>query len=943
MQTETLTENVEQYRVLILDDDYELGDLLREYLQNTRQCSVTFVTNEADFWDCFENHAYDILFLDYKLPTTNGIEILTRMSHLPRSIPTVMMTGEGSENIAARAMQAGALDYLVKGEYAFTTLPGLIQKAVRQRETQKAMQAYLEQIRYQAMLLDAMRDAVVVWDSQGIITYWNTAAEQLYGASGQERLGKTIDAVYLAFFEAADPGFAAQPTDSTQVEHQYRLPNGDLIWVSNHIAPLFSGDPLLQRTGTMSVARNITPRKSEHEALVQSENFVKHILDTSPNVIYLLDLNTMTFLYVNSEIQVMLGFSPEELTGSPFKIFTARIHPDDLSNVAHHLHELQAIHNSVVLEAEYRFLSRDNQWHWLNSRETIFSRSLAGIPNVIIGVIEDITRNKQSEEKLQHRLNSEILLSTVSNNLINLPRAEADQGVATAMQMVSRFIQVDASVIARLVDGQLITVSRYAADAEPDSLFMHPNLNLQDHPSTWLLKRLQNQETVVISRGDDLPAEAAYDRALLQSMGLRSAIMIPMVSNNEFVGLLGFGATQREMHWSEEDIYTLKTFTEIITSTLLQKEGDQALRKSEARYRAIVEDHQTEMICRFRSDASLTFVNEAYCRYYGVNREALSTASFLDPILEQDRSSVREVLAGLNTDANVKVFTQRVKLGNGETRWQEWVSRAIFDQHNDFIEFQAVGRDITERKQLEDQIKAAQNHLTQAARLASIGELASSVAHQISNPLTTIIADAQILAHTLGSQHPASDSAQAIVQAGWRAQAVITELMKFSQPAQKDFAPVAINDTIQTALLLVSAHIQSLGVQIHTDLQARLPQITGSDRQLADVWVNLLLLARQSFVEGGDHHITIRSFTPDAHTLRVEFHDNGTPIPPEKFDTLFEPQLIPTGSGRGTGMELSLCREIIRQHHGQIRVSGSHNETIFIIEFSEEGQHLWIR
>src|SRR5512133_1782581 len=113
------------------------------------------------------------------------------------SVPTVMMTGEGNEAIAARAIQSGALDYLVKGSYSFTSLPPLIQKAVRLREMQSAMQQYLEQIRYQAMLLDNMRDAVVVWDLEGKINYWNTAAEQLYGASSADRMDQPVAEVYF--------------------------------------------------------------------------------------------------------------------------------------------------------------------------------------------------------------------------------------------------------------------------------------------------------------------------------------------------------------------------------------------------------------------------------------------------------------------------------------------------------------------------------------------------------------------------------------------------------------------------------------------------------------------------------------------------------------------------------------------------------------------------
>jgi signal transduction histidine kinase len=211
------------------------------------------------------------------------------------------------------------------------------------------------------------------------------------------------------------------------------------------------------------------------------------------------------------------------------------------------------------------------------------------------------------------------------------------------------------------------------------------------------------------------------------------------------------------------------------------------------------------------------------------------------------------------------------------------------------------------------------------------------VAHQISNPLTTIIAEAQMLSQQLGRHHPASESSEAIVQAGWRAQAVINELMKFSQPAQNTLEPIDINETIQSALLLASAHIQADGAKLAVDLASDLPMINGNARQLCDLWVNLLLLARTSFTDGAEHQIHISSGLEDAGTIFVKVSDDGIPIPEEQYDTIFEPQLIPTGSGRGTGMELSICREFVRQNRGQISISGNGEETTFYITFSAEG------
>ncbi len=697
--------------------------------------------------------------------------------------------------------------------------------------------------------------------------------------------------------------------------------------------------------GYMNIARDITPRKIEQEALVQSQHFVQRILDTSPNIIYILDLERRRFRYINPEITPILGYSVDEFFNAPYEVFSNHLTLEDIPRMEQHLQNLQALKEGEVAELEYQFMSRHQKWRWLKSRETVFSRNESGKPTEIIGVIQDITASKQAEARLQHRLNSERMLAAVSNNFLNAPKSESDQAIREAVLMVTKFTQVDFGLILLLDEDELVPYHLCPLKSQ-GNIPLLDSLKLTGQKMPWLLERLKQQETILFNHSDfrgsgnkgELPIPAE-EKDWLKQRGIGSAIFLPMVYNQALYGVLAFGLAQNSFNWNENHVYMLKTFGEMVTNALVQKKVDQALRKSEARYRAIVEEHQTEMICRFLHDTTLTFVNEAYCKYYGKERSALIGTDFLTLVLPDDREQVRSYLASLSTQVPVVVFEQRIQQGSGEVRWQEWTSRAIFDLHNDFIEFQAVGRDITERKKMEEQLKTAQTHLAQAARLASIGELASGVAHQISNPLTTIIADAQILLHQLDRKHLGHDSAEAIVQAGWRAQQVINELLKFSQPTQDTHVLTSLNETIEKAVLLAGAHIQAFGIKLVTDLSPDLPQIFGNPRQLTDLWVTLLLLARSASDDGAYHTIRIHSRLLSDDNLLIEVTDDGRPIPREQFENIFEPQLVPTGSGRGTGMELSICREIVRQNRGQILIMGNKNETTFQIIFPREGKH----
>jgi PAS domain S-box-containing protein len=371
----------------------------------------------------------------------------------------------------------------------------------------------------------------------------------------------------------------------------------------------------------------------------------------------------------------------------------------------------------------------------------------------------------------------------------------------------------------------------------------------------------------------------------------------------------------------------------MVVNAIVQKRSEEALRTSEERYRAIVEDHQTELICRTNPSLQLTFVNETFCEYYDKPREELIGLNYKSLVFPEDDETIQNALMACMIDQPITHFECRVDVNHTE-HWQEWTLRAIYNDSGNLIDFQGVGRDITERKNMEAQLKTAQTHLAQNSRMAAIGELASSVAHQISNPLTTIIAEAQILSHSIPKDHVDYESTGSIISAGWRAQHVIQELLKFSEKPKNSIELVAINETIEKAVLLVGAHLQTnRSTNLIVTLAEGLPDVRGNLQQLEDLWVTLLLLAREATTDDKPHNVKIKTSTSEGgNTILIELSDDGQPIQEDQLAKIFEPQLIPTGLGRGTGIELSLCREIVRQHSGNISVKIVEGHTVFSIQ-----------
>jgi len=158
----------------------------------------------------------------------------------------------------------------------------------------------------------------------------------------------------------------------------------------------------------------------------------------------------------------------------------------------------------------------------------------------------------------------------------------------------------------------------------------------------------------------------------------------------------------------------------IIQDITERKQIERALRESEARYRAIVED-QTELVSRKTPDGTLTFVNEAYCRQFGKTREALLGANYFNLLIEEDRQAIREKLASLSPENPVIVDEHREYRPDSSLAWFQWMGRGIFDETGQLIEVQSVGRDITERKEAEEALQESEARFQRLAEAAFEG------------------------------------------------------------------------------------------------------------------------------------------------------------------------------------------------------------------------------
>lgn len=386
----------------------------------------------------------------------------------------------------------------------------------------------------------------------------------------------------------------------------------------------------------------------------------------------------------------------------------------------------------------------------------------------------------------------------------------------------------------------------------------------------------------------------------------------------------------------------------VIAGLLLQRgrrrKVEGKLRLSEERYREVVES-QSEMVCRFRPDTTLTFVNEAYCRFFGREREELLGQSFLPLVPSETHHAIRELVQFLVTRRQRKLTEHEVLLPDGSVGWLEWHDFPILDEHGDVEELQGIGRDVTERHLAVEARMEAERQLAQATRLALLGELAASIAHEINQPLGAILSNAEAAEFLLKSG--SYDELHAILadirKDDLRASEVVQHVRNLVSKREVLSEPLQLNTKVQNVLRLIGSDAHRRGVTVLTDLDHSLPEIRGDRIQLEQVLINLVLNGMDAMHDTPpvERRLVIATRNEHGHTVVVSVTDAGHGIPTEKMPLIFQSFFSTKEDGMGLG--LALARSIAELHRGGITAENNpEGGATFRLRLPVNGVHLSI-
>jgi len=340
---------------------------------------------------------------------------------------------------------------------------------------------------------------------------------------------------------------------------------------------------------------------------------------------------------------------------------------------------------------------------------------------------------------------------------------------------------------------------------------------------------------------------------------------------------------------------------------------EEALRRTEERYRAIV-DTQSEMVCRFRPDGEILFVNGGYARACGTTPEALVGRSLWQFVAEEDRAGVQAMLDRLTPETPEVRIENRFETAEG-MRYTLWTNRALaFDEQGRWTEAQSTGIDITDLKEAEEALRDANRRQTEF--LAVLG-------HELRNPLAPLSAGVELLRHD-GSVESIEEVRAMMQRQLAHLTRLVEDLLDLARISRGEIAlrklPIDLRQVVHDAIELTRPAIGKRNHRLVLDVGPEPLTVEGDFQRLTQVVSNLLSNAARYTDAEGTIEIIAESDGDEA-VLRVR--DNGFGFPPERCDTLFEmftqvPEHRERIGGGGLGIGLALSRQLVERHGGTI-------------------------
>ncbi len=896
----------QQIRMLIVEDENEFVEVTRESLAliDHMEFLIESRSTLTEAIERLKQQDVDIVLLDLGLPDSDRPDTFDRIAPHVAHLPVIIISGHDDEDLAIQTVQAGAQDYLVKGQIDAPLLVRVTRHAIERKRLEESLR---DRETFFRLITENVQDLIAVLDRDGKRLYTSPSYRELLD-DHDERLGadsfdsihpEDLPRVRRLFDETVASGIGRR------AEYRFLSKSGQIRFIESQGSVI--KDRLGQTEKVVVVSRDVTERKQAENELRKSEQRYKHLLGTVTDYIYSVQLNEnghVTTTHSPSCVNVT-GHTAEELQQNPL-LGLSMIPAGDRPLVDEMITHARA--GQVAESIEHRIRHKDGSIRWVRAT-TVPHVDPNGRVTSYDGLVSDITEKREAVNQL--RASEEHYQSLVES----LPQC----------------------IMRKDMDGRFTFVNRQFAKLigrEPWEIIGKTDF---DFYPVEMAEKFREDDQQVMSRGELL--EVTEENVTANGIShFVHVVKIPIRNHRETT------------------IGVQCIFWDVTAAKRTQEE----LRKREALLQALMD--QTPAVIYLKDlQGRYLYINREFEKLFHLKRETTVTKTDFDifppDFAQRFHDNDLMILAGGKPCS----IDEQAPHDDGPHDYLS-VKFPIFDLNGKPYALCGISTDITDRKRFTEtlrqknkdlkkalgELSATRMQLIHAEKLKSIGTLAAGVAHEVKNPLQTLLLSMDGLACLI----PESDNETQMTlndmrEAVKRADGIIHSLLDFSRLEKLTLRPANMNTVIRDVLKLMKyplldAHIT---VKVKEEL---LPEVMIDRQKMNQVFVNLITNSLHAMERGGEILITTKCrflgedemlaglgdtshFVPGDRLVTVEIFDNGGGIPPEVLPRIFDPFFTTKPPGRGTGLGLPVAQNIITLHNGNINIENHPDGGVHVV------------
>jgi len=550
-------------------------------------------------------------------------------------------------------------------------------------------------------------------------------------------------------------------------------------------------------------------------------------------------------------------------------------------------------------------------------RDIKFPINISKDKRVIGGIVIDVTGLKRAEEELAERLRFERLLADLSADFIDLPADRFDTAITGGIKQVVKFLGVAQGALRQFSKDMSHLQCTHFCTVEGVEPFPK---DIEVKRTPYFMNKIRGGQVFYLSYVAALPEEATAERLLWDQLGVRTHISIPLAVGGAVSGVLTFSSLSSDRSWSHDMISRIQILGQIFANALIRKEFEEKLVQSERQLRLIA-DSLPVFISYIDRDQRYQFSNIAYEKMFGIPREKIKG------------SHIKEIL-GDRIYGHIQQYLERALLGeevryeisepfpDGSVRNITVIYRPHMDKNGKVLGFYALAQDITEQKKAQLELQRQRDRLSHMMRVATMGELTASIAHELRQPLTAILNNAGAALRFLRRDRPdlgeVKEILEDIIVDTTRASEVILKLRELMKRGPVAQIPIDINEVIREVIALTRSDAIIKNVSTAADLESKRLYVLADRVQIQQVIINLIMNAIEAMMdlEPDSRRLFVRTSLDRAGTITVSVRDQGEGLGDKRVEDIFE--AFYTTKQQGLGMGLSINKSIIEAHGGRI-------------------------